>query len=135
MITLRTQLVFLLLLPRISDQDVQSEDDFDFNLYNFLKIFQNLKIYLRSEPYLPVGKTIRTFVQGWGAQMQFGKDFDHWLTILGGGVQWSKFGVPPPPLSRLLHVSYVVCLAYFFLDKIYSHYSLLGFLLFLLHTA
>ena len=64
MITLRTQLVFLLLLPRISDQDVQSEDDFDFNLYNFLKIFQNLKIYLRSEPYLPVGKTIRTFVQG-----------------------------------------------------------------------
>ena len=30
----------------------------------FLKIFQNLKIYPRSEPYLPVGKTNRTFVQG-----------------------------------------------------------------------
>ena len=66
MIMLRTQLVFLLLLPRISDEDVRSEDNFDFNFYNFLKIFQNLKIYLRSEPYsyLPVGKTIRTFVQG-----------------------------------------------------------------------
>ena len=61
---LRTQLVFFLLLPRISDQDVLSEDYFDFNFYNFSKIFQNLKIYLRSKPYLPVGKTIRTFVQG-----------------------------------------------------------------------
>ena len=65
MIMLRTQLVFLLLLSRISDEDVGSEDNFDFNFYNFSKIFQNLKIYLRSEPYLPVGKTIRTFVQGW----------------------------------------------------------------------
>ena len=78
MITLRTQLVFLLLLPRISDQDVQSEDDFDFNLYNFLKIFQNLKIYLRSEPYLPVGKTIRTFVQGCAA-IRFRKEIDLWI--------------------------------------------------------
>ena len=64
MIMLRTQLVFLLLLPRISDEDVRSEDNFDFNFYNFLETFQNLKIHLRSEPYLPVGKTIRTFVQG-----------------------------------------------------------------------
>ena len=64
MIMLRTQLVFLLLLPRISDEDVRSEDNFDFNFYNLLETFQNLKIYLRSEPYLPIGKTIRTFVQG-----------------------------------------------------------------------
>ena len=65
MIMLKTQSVFLLLLPRISDEDVGGEDNFDFSFYNLSKIFQNLKIYLRSEPYLPVGKTIRTFVQGW----------------------------------------------------------------------
>ena len=50
--------------PKMSDQVVKSEDDFDFNLNDFSKFFKNSKIYLRSEPYLPVGKTIRTFVQG-----------------------------------------------------------------------
>ena len=48
----------------MSDQDVKSENDFDFNLNDFSKFFKSSKIYLRSEPYLPVGKTIRTFVQG-----------------------------------------------------------------------
>ena len=65
MIMLRTQLVFLSLLPRVSDEDVRSEDNFDSKFYNCSKAFQDLKIYFRSGPYLPVGKTIRTFVQGW----------------------------------------------------------------------
>ena len=62
MIILRTQLVFLLLFPRISDQDDHNEDDFDFNFFS--KIFKEFKNLLRSEPYLPVSKTTRTFVQG-----------------------------------------------------------------------
>ena len=35
------------------------------NFIMFQKFYQNVKIYPRSEPYLPVGKTNRTFVQGW----------------------------------------------------------------------
>ena len=48
--------------------EFKSEDYVAFNTLNFYKILKNfekkLKIYLRSEPYLPVGNYIWTFVKG-----------------------------------------------------------------------